>query len=139
MALACMPAWAAMPEGCPWLNAATAAGVLGGETRTAVTATSCEFEHRAGNHEIRLRIEVKPSSASHEQCPPGGAPLKGIGNEATACSYRGKPGWIAEQVTGRVRDRAFLVRIATDDRSRSPQGLREQARNIAEEVAGILY
>jgi hypothetical protein len=53
-------------------------------------------------------------------------PLKAIGSEALAC--RGEAG---EQVVGRVRDRAFLVRITTNDR--------EKVRKVAEMVAGSMF
>jgi len=53
-------------------------------------------------------------------------PLKAIGTEALAC--RGETG---EQVVGRVRDRAFLVRITTNDR--------EKVRKVAEMVAGSMF
>jgi hypothetical protein len=45
----------------------------------------------------------------------------------------------AERVVGRVRDRAFVVRISTNDRSAQSGALREKARKVAEQVAGILF
>jgi len=65
--------------------------------------------------------------------------MKAIGNQAQACTYQGHSGWMAEQVVGRVRDQAFLVRISTHDASASPKILREKARKVAEQVAGILF
>ena len=62
-----------------------------------------------------------PPDAPHAQCGSGAEQLKAIGNEAQACAYQGKPGWIAEQVVGRVRDQAFLVRISTKDQSAAPK------------------
>ena len=129
----CLPAPA--EDRCAWLNAATAAGVLGGEVHMTVTQGSCEFVH----HETSLRIEVGSGSAPHAQCGSGAEPLRAIGNEAQACAYQGKPGWMAEQVVGRVRDQAFLVRISTKDQSAAPKILREKARKVAEQVAGILF
>jgi hypothetical protein len=135
----CLQAGAAAEDRCPWLNAATAGGVLGGAVIATVTATSCEFTRQSGGHESALRVEVTPTTAPHAQCGSGAEPLKAIGNEAKACSYEGKAGWLGEQVVGRVRDQAFLVRIGTGDRSASPKTLREKARNVAEQVAGILF
>jgi hypothetical protein len=129
----CLPALA--QDRCTWLNAATAAGVLGGQVQMTVTAESCEFVRQ----ETALRIEVAATTAQHAQCGPGAEQLKAIGNEAQACAYQGKPGWIAEQVAGRVRDQAFLVRISTKDQSVAPKILREKARKVAEQVAGILF
>ena len=135
---ACLPAAVAAEDRCPWLNAATAGGVLGGAVHATVTSTSCEFVHQSGANQS-LRIEVVQASGAHPKCGSGAVPLKAIGNEAQACPYTGDPGVIAEQVVGRVRDQAFLVRVSTTDRSAPPKNLREKARIIAEQVAGILF
>jgi hypothetical protein len=129
----CLPALA--EDRCTWLNAATAAGVLGGEVQTTLSPGTCEFVHQ----ETALRIEVGATNAPHAQCGTGAEQLKAIGNEAQACAYQGKPGWIAEQVVGRVRDQAFLVRISTKDQSTTSKILREKVRKVAEQVAGFLF
>lgn len=125
---------AAAESRCPWLNTATAGGVLGGPVEVSVTSTSCEFS-RAG---AVLRIEVTAASAPAVQCGPGAEELKGIGNQAFACEYKGKPGWSAEQVVGTVRDRAFVVRISTVGRAMA-NSWREKTLKIAAQVAGILF
>jgi hypothetical protein len=38
-----------------------------------------------------------------------------------------------------VRNRVFLVRISTNERSLQPGVLRDKARKVAEQVAGILF
>jgi hypothetical protein len=129
----CLPALA--EDRCTWLNAATAAGVLGGQVQMTLTPGTCEFVRQ----DTALRIEVAAVGARLAQCPSGAEQLKAIGNEAQACAYQGKAGWLAEQVAGRVRDQAFLVRISTKDQSMSPKLLREKARKVAEQVAGILF
>jgi hypothetical protein len=134
----CVSALAA-EDRCPWLNAATAGGVLGGTVHAVVTPASCEFVRQSGGHDIALRIEVGPVSAPHTQCGAKAEPLKAIGNEALACTYEGKESWMGEQVTGRVRDQAFLVRVSTNDKSAASKTLREKARNVAEQVAGFLF
>jgi len=134
----CLPAMAAEDQ-CPWLNAATAGGVLGGAVRVTVTPASCEFVRQTAGHEAVLRIEVGAASAPHAQCESHAESLKAIGNEAQACAWHGKDGWIAEQVVGRVRDQAFLVRVSTNDPSAAPKTLSEKARNVAEQVAGFLF
>ncbi len=126
-------------ERCPWLNLATGGGVLGGLPSVTVTPESCEFVRHYGGLQAVLLIEAGPASAPHAVCGSGAVPLKAIGNEAQACDYQGRKGWTAEQVVGRVRDQAFLVRVSTDDRSATPKSLRERARNVAEQVAGILF
>lgn len=134
---ACLPAFGA--DICPWLNAATAAGFLGGGVTSAVTSTSCDYVRQDGLSQFTLHIEVKPASASHAQCGPGAVPLKAIGNEAQACAFEAKPGSIAARVVGRVRDQAFLVRISATEHSVAPKTLREKAVAVAEQVAGILF
>ena len=134
-----LPALAAAENLCPWLNAATAGGVLGGAVRVTVTPAGCEFVRETGAHEIVLRIEVTAAGAAGARCGNGAVPLKGIGNQATACNWQGKPGWAAEQVVGRVRGQPFAVRISTNDRSVADKDLRDKARDVAEQVAGILF
>jgi hypothetical protein len=133
----CLPTMAA--DQCPWLNAATAAGVLGGAVRQAVTPASCEFVRQEGGSHLTLRIEVEAARASHAECGTGATPLKAIGNEAQACSYAGAEGQPAEQVVGRVRDQVFLVRIRANDPSVPAKTLREKAVQIARQVAGSLF
>jgi hypothetical protein len=135
----CLPATC---ENCPWLNAATAAGVLGGPVNATVSRTNknpddanCDFIRQEDTLVYELRIEV----GTVAQCRGNATPLRAIGNEAVACSYDGKKGQLAEQVVGRVRDRAFLVRTNTNDRSIQSSVLREKARKVAEQVAGTLF
>ena len=134
-----MAGMAAAEDRCNWFNVATASGFLGGAVHMTVTPGSCEFVRQDGGHEMALRIEVTSTSAPHAQCGSGAEPLKAIGNEALACAYEGKAGWIAEQITGRVRDQAFLVRISSNDRSTAPKTIREKVHKVAEQVAGILF
>lgn len=137
---------------CPWLNAATAGGALGSPI-TAVRVTraksgddaSCLFESRNGSavSELRVDTETMPPPAKGfaslgTTCLSKGVPLKGIGSSAIACSGRGGDG-IAEQIVGRVRDRAFLVRVSSTDPSEKPGVLRETARKVAELVAASLF
>jgi len=149
MLLLALPAIGGAAETCPWLNAATAGGVLGGavtgltvKRATAGDDASCDFVRREGSLALELRIEVetmrspaKDFASYAARCHSPTAPLKAIGNEALACS----DGQLAEQVVGRVRDRAFIVRISTTDRSAQPTDLRDEARKVAEQVAGILF
>ena len=135
--LACLGA-----ESCPWLNAATAGGLLGGgAVTTSVTQEStnrddavCVF--RAGASELRLEVMTidPPRSAftAHAaECAENQAPLKGIGNEAVVCGGAG-----SAQAVARVRNRIFVVRVTT---SGDAAALRENARAAAEHVAGNLF
>jgi hypothetical protein len=111
-----------------WLSGQVS-GVLGGAVQVTLTPTSCEFVRQARGSETVLRIEVTPVTAPHAQCESRAEPLKAIGNQADACSHEGKRSWTAEQVVGTVRDRAFPVRIAANDRSATAKTLRGKARD----------
>jgi hypothetical protein len=104
---------------CPWLNWATAAGVLGGPVKQA----GCSFTRGS----VELRIETGRDFEWYAAtCRSESVPLRAIGTEALAC--RGEAG---EQVVSKVRDRAFLVRITANDR--------EKVRKVAEMVAGAMF
>ena len=148
-----LPATGAAAEACPWLNAATAGGFLGGPvTDVAVKRAktgedgNCDFFRRQGPLVYELRIETETLAARGgfaeyaARCHGAGAPLKAIGNEALAChDDAGAEGGLRELVVGRVRDRIFLVRISTNDGAAEQSVLREKARKVAEQVAGILF
>jgi hypothetical protein len=113
------------------MNAETAAGILGG----AVNQTAaCQFETRA-SPPYTLRIEVGKS----HKCRHAATPLKGIGNEAIACSEEGANGERIQLVIGRVRDQTFEIRIATKDHSATAASLLEKARLAADQVSGNLF
>lgn len=145
LAVVFVPLLFAADEKCAWLNAATAAGVLGGSVKANITRSACEFVRQDGSAELTLRIEVETLRALDEfasraaECGSGAENLKAIGNEAVACTYSGKKGQLAEQVIGRVRNQVFLVRVSRDDHSSAAGGLREKARKVAEQVAGFLF
>ena len=151
----CIPSRSEAKEKCPWLNEATAGGTLQGPVTSTVTHrngnqddATCEFDHRDGLAASGLRIEVETIGVAPgafmayvARCGQNSVPLKAIGNEAVACSVddRNKKGWVFEQVVGRVRDRAFTVRISSNAGSPERGALREAARKIAEQVAGFLF
>jgi hypothetical protein len=140
---------------CPWLNSATAAGVLGGEVQANTTAltpqgdTTCDFKRAQQASVFELKIAVRTMALPSKdfatyllQCAGTPVPLKAIGNEAFQCVPRNNSGNGGEQIIGRVRDRAFVIDIkrGSAKQSTSPQnGLSEEARNIAEQVAGALF
>ncbi len=74
-----------------------------------------------------------------EKCGAAPTPVRGIGNEAVACTLPDKSGRRSEQVVSRVRNRAFLVRIESSDKSVSTVSLRETVEKTAEQIAGILF
>ncbi len=143
----CLPALHAAEQTCPWLNAATAGGVLEGPVHATVTKNgddaTCEFARQ--NAADKLRIEVAKMGASRgelaaykAQCAGPVAPLKAIGTDAVACGIETGHGEAAEQVAGRVRKQAFLVQVSAGS-TFSRETLRERAIKIAEQVAGNLF
>ena len=163
---------------CPWLNAATAAGVLGGEVQMTVTMAPesetekgadqdgystpeqrfnrgdalCEFTRKADSGLYLLRIDVKTMNDPAKQfasflalCKGSTAPLRGIGNEAVQCGMKDDAGVGREQVIARVRERVFTLTINRPPASPAASekglanGLREDTRNVAEQVAGSIF
>jgi hypothetical protein len=108
--------------------------------------SECVFVRQAGINTGELRIDVRTMSepgkefaAYAARCGVHPTPLKAIGNEAAACTLNGTAGQLAEQVVGRVRDRAFIIRLGINDSSITQNLLREKARKVAEQVAGNLF
>ena len=140
-------------EACPWLNEATAGGFLDGAVHSNVTHTTknpddanCEFILRNGSTTTVLRIDVETLakwSADFApyvaRCGQEAEPLKAVGNEAVVCGFDGKKREVSEQVIGRVRDRAFTVRITFNAGERNRDVMQERAKRIAEQVAGFLF
>lgn len=126
---------------CPWLNAATAAGVLGGAVTTSVKPGVCEFVREYGSNRSTLRIQVNKKPAfTREKCSTPSTPLKGIGNEAEICTVSNAMfgSFRMEFVSGHVRDLMFGVSIGTNDLGMGSV-VRERTRNVAEQVAGSLF
>src|ERR1700730_4637005 len=139
--------------GCPWLNVATASGVLrSSESGTMATLSQgsrevCSFVYHDGAASRELKITVEEvkdagqaTSAYKARCGAGASPLQAIGNEACAAEIKGQT--FGQQVIGRVRDQVFTVTITTstrNDPSMSRDALEEKTRNIAEQVAGALF
>ena len=153
---------------CPWLNAATAGGFLGGEVQMTVSApmetipgqgtnyvpdqvrsdrfdVTCEFSRKADANTYTLSIMVKTMSNVSKDyagylasCTGPTVPLKGIGNEAVQCVSKNGNG--EEEVISRVRNRAFVLTV---HRAATTEGaadeLRADTHNMAEQVAGSIF
>lgn len=151
---------------CPWLNTATASGVLGGAVNVTVTGKdgekvttqnasqnaeniTCDFVRRQGLGIYSLRIAVmsmistdKEFSAYKHSCATAAMALKDIGNEAITCAIPNTAGTLGQMVISRVRNRAFLVVLSTntsDDPVWTTAYLREKSEDIAEQIAGNLF
>lgn len=156
--LAALPAFCSEPQSCPWLNAATAGGYLGGDATATIKPSAkndhdftCTFLHHKGNVTATLRIEVDTLSepmADHPhdafelkaaQCGKTASPLTVVGNEAMICERRTRTGALAEHVVGRVRDRIFLLDVSSNTPHMKEADLHDKAEEISEQVAGILF
>jgi hypothetical protein len=139
---------------CPWINEATARGILGGPVILTVKVSEqgdgfCEYSRQQGDvvHKLRSSVDImtdirKQFPTYLAQCPPKSAPLRAIGNEAVICSIQGKGDEYAERVVGRVREQAFVVSVSSSaqDDPTMTQGMRREKTNLmAEQVAGILF
>ncbi|MGD0445860.1 MAG: hypothetical protein ABSA39_18150 [Edaphobacter sp.] len=153
-------------EGCPWLNRATAAGVLGGDVRLTVTHpekdqieqingapadATCEFKLLIGTPGTILRIAVhtlqdhkKDFGAYLALCGSSGHRLFGVGNEAIACVVQNDQGEVTQQVIARVRERAFLFtwsmpKPKPGSSEKDLQTIRDKVQNMTEQIAGSLF
>jgi hypothetical protein len=139
---------------CPWINEATARGILGGPVTMKVEvddqgAGVCKFSRQEGSAKLELRIAVhmmtdipKEFPSYLAECPPKSAALRAIGNEAIVCSAQGKSGEFIERVAGRVRKQAFVIGVSSsveEDPAMTKEMRREKANVVAEHVAGILF
>ena len=139
---------------CPWINEATASGILGGAVTVTVKVTdqtmgTCVFSRQQGAVAHQLRISVNLMSDFSRQfpsylaqCPPKSSPLRAIGNEAVVCSILGKAGHHGDIVVGRVRNQAFVVSVSSsvrDDPTMTQEMRREKVSLVSEQVSGILF
>ena len=153
-----MAGWLSSPAACcastrcPWLNAATAGGVLGGEVQVDLTPPTvqgdltCEFSRGQGSSAYKLHIAVhtmqdpsKEFKRYLSRCDGQRVPLKAIGNEAVQCVLKNSSTVSEEQVIGRVRERVFILTLMRYASASPNAGLSEDARNLAEQVAGNLF
>jgi hypothetical protein len=139
---------------CPWINEATARGILGGDVTLTAKVNDrsegvCEFSRQQGAAVRQLVVSVnvmtdisKQFRTYLAQCPPKSDPIRAIGNEAVTCTSRGKGHSSAEIVVGRVRDQAFVVSLSSsvgDDPSMTQEMRRQKVNLVAEQIAGILF
>lgn len=148
-----VPAHAA--NNCPWLNEATASGLLGGDAVGAFQASSslqpavCTFTDRihGATRTLRIQVETPPDTEARlksleKSCGPGITALPAIGNEAVACSTARAGKQIGEQAIGRARDQIFVIRIHSsmpNDPVLTRPTLTARIRTAAAQVSGNLF
>ena len=147
------PALCATAGTCPWINAGTASGVLGGVVNATVTHSqksendaTCDFTGHRGPVAYELHVDVETMTSPRSEfaayaakCKSGSTALKAIGTEAIICTIDAKPGQLSEGVVGRVRNQAFIIRIGTSNPSETRASIEDKARRVAEQVAGNLF
>ena len=153
--LAPLPAICQMNTGCPWLNVATATGVLRSAENSPMATLAkgskpaCDFTYHdaIASRELKITVEeVKDAqqamAAYRARCGSSVTPLRAIGNEAVTCAVDSKGKTYGQQVIGVVRDQIFTVTLTTSakkDRAMSREALKEKSRDISEQVAGALF
>lgn len=127
---------------CPWMNKATAAGLLGGDVTAKFVSSGksgesgqCTFT-QASNSAIALRIDVALMTSLKTQfpeylakCGPNAKPVKAIGNEAVTCTSGHE-----QTLIGRVRDEAFIITLLSPD-----DAAKDSIKKAAEIVSGNLF
>jgi hypothetical protein len=153
--LAPWPAICQMNTGCPWLNVATATGVLRSSEHSPVAIlaqggkAACDFTYHdpTASRELKITVEEvqdaqQAMSAYKARCGSHVTALRGIGNEAVTCAVESKGKSYGQQVIGVVRDQIFTVTVTTSakkDPVMPREALEERSRNISEQVAGALF
>ncbi len=140
-------------DACPYMNAATAGGLLGGEVKGRFVSAgkdsddgACEFIRAQQSVQAELQINVTTMTDRASQfpqylaeCKGQKTPLSAIGNEAVICTARDKQSNRVELIVGRVRDRAFIITLKTSDQALTDAGLRAKSVSAAEQVSGFLF
>jgi len=141
---------------CPWMNEATASGLLGDEAVGSYTAASstnrratCRFTQGNGAAVRQLVLEVESTSdattrvkSMQKACSSAATTLQAIGNEAVVCAADDGKSRLGEFVVGRVRDQMFTIRISSslkNDPVLTHEALRNRISSAAEQIAGNLF
>jgi len=154
-AVIAMPSACMAKNNCPWINEATASGLLGGNAEGAFIETTprqpadCTFTQQDSGVMRTLRITVEQSgdprrqlSAVSSLCGPNSTPVRAIGNEAMMCSLEGRNSLHGTFLAGRVRDRVFTITLSTtlkNDPLFTQDSLQAKIHIAAEQVSGNLF
>lgn len=140
---------------CPWLNEATASGLLGGDAMGTFTAAAsgqpamCSFVQKTadGMRELTISVltdadaQMKLGTMMHD-CGAMDHPLQAIGNEAGVCAMDTKHRQMSERIVGRVRDQVFTISFVTtlkNDSELNRDSMMSKSYTAAEQVAGNLF
>lgn len=149
------PAVSRAANNCPWINEATASGLLGADASgsyidaAALRPAVCTFIQSANGITRTLSITVMETpefrpllDKESKFCITASEPLRAIGNEAISCSWDERRKLYAERVIGRVRNQVFTITLSTTRKDDSTLPREVQKTRIliaAEQVSGNLY
>jgi hypothetical protein len=155
LGLACVPAFCQAKNNCPWINEATASGLMGGDAIGEFTDASagqpavCTFTQKDTTviRTLRVTVLVTPDfdagyRSAAQTCGADAAPLQAIGNQATVCAADDRKGALGERVAGRVRDQVFTITLSTSlkgDPLLTREALKARIYTAAEQVSGNLF
>jgi hypothetical protein len=138
---------------CPWINAATAEGVLDVKVKASVQETpgkdtNCIFKSVDTNGTRSLVVEVhdigdreKGYSEAESKCTSAPTPVRGLGNEAFECVADHSDSH-AMMIIGRVREKLFVVSVIMTgriDRGLTAASLEDKVTIAAGQVVGNLF
>jgi hypothetical protein len=140
---------------CPWLNQATASGLLGGDAMITFTSATngqpavCAFEQKTpdGMRELTISVAIDADAqmkldAMMHGCGAADHLLQAIGNAAGVCTMDTKHRQMSERIVGRVRDQIFTISFVTtlkNDSELNRDSMMSKSYSAAEEVAGNLF
>jgi hypothetical protein len=140
---------------CPWINEATAGGLLGSDAVGDFKAASqgqpavCTFiaKDESATRTLTISVLTTPDFDAELQsamraCGPDSAPILAIGNRASVCVQDNRKGGLGELVVGRVRDQVFTITLGSSlkgDILLTRQELKTRIYTAAEQVAGNLF
>ena len=140
---------------CPWLNEATASGLLGiqatGAYQSAATGQPavCTFtgQNDVITRVLQIQVITVPDAEAHlkvlkKSCTSETIPLQAIGNEAVSCISDDRSGRLGARIVGRVRDQVFTIRISSSQKHDSVltrSAIQRIINTAAEQVAGNLF
>jgi hypothetical protein len=153
--LAAVPPATHAANNCPWINEATASGLLGADAvgsftdATAAQPAVCTFiqEELGTTRTLRITVMDTPEfrallDSETKACATPASPLIALGNEAIACSGDDRKKLYAERVVGRVRNQVFTITLSTtrkDDSILTRSELKLRILVAAEQVSGNLF
>ena len=148
------PVTARAANNCPWMNEATASGLVGGDAVGEFAASEgkpsvCTFTQHAANFTRTLQIVVEIATDPHarylaltQTCEGSATPLNAVGNEAVVCAVDPRSDKPGERLLGRVRDQVFTITIGStlkNDPVLNMADIKTKIGTAAEQVTGNLF